>query len=276
MNYNKLSQVIRQRGSFLCVGLDPVLSKLPQHVQQFDAPIYTFNRSIIDATAPHCVAFKPNIAFYERYGIPGLQQLQQTIGYIKSNYPEHLVILDAKRADIGNTSEQYAVSSFDVYHADAVTVNPYMGRDSVQPFIDASVKGKWTVILALTSNSGAADFQLTDSHASGGACELYRRVLEVSREWGTCENTMYVIGATNSEQFKTIRQIVPRHFLLIPGIGAQGGDLDTVCKATIIPEHTGILVNASRSIIYASSGEDYAEKAGIEAKRMADEMRKYL
>lgn len=263
MTYAELSSFIKKQQSFLCVGLDTDINKVPNHLKQEENPCLVFNKAIIDATAPYCVAFKPNTAFYEAMGVKGWQTLFDTITYIKTNYPHHLVIADAKRGDIGNTSGMYADAFFNQMNADAVTVAPYMGSDSVKPFL--SVKNKWTIVLGLTSNEGAADFQMK------GNPELYKQVIKEVSQWGSKENTMFVIGATKADMLKEIRTIIPEHFLLVPGVGAQGGSLQDVA-AHGMNEHCGLLVNASRSIIYAGSGSDYALYAASEAMNIQQEM----
>jgi orotidine-5'-phosphate decarboxylase len=234
-----------------------------------DNPIYEFNKQIIDATADYCVAFKPNTAFYEAYGLNGLNSLDKTIHYIKTNYPDHLVIADAKRGDIGNTSAMYARAFFKRFKADAITVAPYMGRDSIKPFLD--FENKWTIVLGLTSNEGASDFQqlLVDGQP------LYKHVIKACASWGTPENMMFVVGATKAEQLGEIRQLVPDHFLLVPGVGAQGGDLKAVCEQGLNKD-IGLLINSSRAILYASSGADFAKRAGEEAAKVAAEMSIYF
>ena len=265
MNRASLIEEIRKKGSFLCVGLDPDIEKIPKFLDEEEDPIYEFNKQIIEATAPYCVAFKPNLAFYEGYGMSGLHSLDNTIRYIKANYPRHLVIADAKRGDIGNTSAMYARAFFKRFGADAVTVTPYMGADSVKPFL--AFQDKWTIVLALTSNEGANDFQLGEI----GGRPLYRHVIEKCMQWGTKENLMFVVGATQPKMLAEIRQMAPEHFFLVPGVGAQGGDLEQVCRAALTKD-VGLLVNASRSILYASNGTDFAEKAGAEARRLAEQM----
>lgn len=265
MNRDALIQQIKSKKSFLCVGLDPDMDKLPKHLVDEDDPIYEFNKAIIDATAPYCVSFKPNNAFFEAYGLSGLTSLERTLKYIKANYPEHFLIADAKRGDIGNTSAMYAKAFFKRLNADAITVAPYMGSDSVKPFL--TFKDKWAIVLGLTSNEGSADFQQQQINGR----ELYLKVIETCAQWGTDENMMFVVGATKANLFEGIRKIIPSHFLLVPGVGAQGGSLQDVCKYGLTKD-IGLLINASRSIIYASSGEDFAVKAAEEAKKMADEM----
>lgn len=270
MNRQALIDQIRSKGTFLCVGLDPDLDKLPKYLQQADDAIFAFNREIIDATADYCVSFKPNAAFYEAYGISGLQSLDKTIKYIRQNYPDHLVIADAKRGDIGNTSAMYARAFLKRLHADAITVAPYMGRDSVEPFLQ--FEGKWAVVLALTSNAGSADFQ--DLRLENGMT-LYQQVLKTTSAWGNAGNMMYVVGATKAEMLKDVRAIVPDHFLLVPGVGAQGGSLADVCRYGLNSD-VGLLINASRSILYASDGRDFAQAAEKEARAMQQEMLSYL
>lgn len=270
MTREALIQQIRSKKSFLCVGLDPDTEKLPKHLlDEEENPIYEFNKKIIDATAEYCVAFKPNSAFYEGYGLNGFTSLEKTIRYIKTNYPDHFVIDDAKRGDIGNTSAMYARGVFKRFNADAITVAPYMGSDSVKPFLQ--FENKWTIILGLTSNEGASDFQQLKVNGR----DLYLHVIEAAARWGNSANTMFVVGATKANMFEEVRKLVPDHFLLVPGVGAQGGDLDEVCKYGLNKD-IGLLVNSSRNIIYAGQGEDFAEKAAAEAKKVADQMKKYF
>lgn len=264
--YELISQ-IRAKKTFLCVGLDPDTEKIPKFLlDEEEDPIYEFNKKIIDATAAYCVAYKPNNAFYEAYGVSGIVSLEKTIRYIKTNYPEHFVIADAKRGDIGNTSAMYAKAFFKRLNADAITVAPYMGSDSVKPFLQ--FENKWAIVLGLTSNEGSADFQQLKVDDQ----ELYLHVIKQCAEWGTENNMMFVIGATKAETLMRIRKIIPNHFLLVPGVGAQGGSLEEVCRFGMTKE-IGLLVNASRSIIYASADEDFGAKAGEEAKKLADEMK---
>ncbi|MES2762185.1 MAG: orotidine-5'-phosphate decarboxylase [Bacteroidota bacterium] len=270
MTRAELIKEIKTKKTFLCVGLDPDVDKLPKFLLEFDDPIFEFNRRIIDATADYCVSYKPNTAFYEAYGISGLTSLERTIKYIKQFYPNHFLIADAKRGDIGNTSSMYAKAFFKRLKADAITVAPYMGSDSVKPFLE--FEGKWAIVLALTSNEGAKDFQLDE----GKTEQLYKHVLKTSSKWGTTENMMYVIGATKADMFDEVRQIVPNHFLLVPGVGAQGGSLADVCKHGLIKNDIGLLINSSRAIIYASNNEDFAEAAAKEAKKISDEMKTYF
>jgi orotidine-5'-phosphate decarboxylase len=256
---------IRLKRSFLCTGLDPDIDKIPKHLLEEEDPIYEFNKMIIDSTADHCVAYKPNSAFYEAYGLSGIASLEKTIRYIHANYPEHFVIADAKRGDIGHTSGMYAKAFFKRMGAHAVTVNPYMGRDSVQPFLD--FPDKWAVVLTLTSNEGSSDFEQKKIDGR----ELYLHVIDACKKWGTPENMMFVVGATKTEMIAGIRKLVPDHFFLVPGVGAQGGSLQEVCRHGMNKD-VGLLVNASRSILYASDGKDFAEKAGLESKKLAGEM----
>ncbi len=271
MNSNFLLEQIRHKRSFLCVGLDTDIKKIPEHLADTSDPVFTFNRKIIDATAGSAVAFKPNLAFYESLGAEGWKSLEKTVAYIKEKYPEIFLIADAKRGDIGNTSSLYARAFFEKSGFDAVTVAPYMGEDSVKPFM--SYPGKWVIILALTSNKGAADFQYLQEKNTGS--QLFETVLKTSQKWGTTENTMYVVGATKAEKLKEIREIVPNHFLLVPGVGAQGGSLQEVARNGMNSK-CGLLVNSSRGIIYASNGEDFAVKAGEAAKEVQQEMEQLL
>ncbi|MBS1634279.1 MAG: orotidine-5'-phosphate decarboxylase [Bacteroidetes bacterium] len=270
MTRKELIDQIRSKKSFLCVGLDPDADKLPKHLLSEDDAIFEFNKQIIDATADHCVAYKPNSAFYEAYGISGLHSLDKTLKYIKQNYPEHFIIADAKRGDIGNTASMYARAFFKRLHADAITVAPYMGRDSVEPFLQFD--GKWAIVLGLTSNAGASDLQL---HELAGGAKVYEHVLRTTSSWGTPDNMMYVIGATKADMFKDVRNIIPDHFILVPGVGAQGGNLADVCRYGL-NEDIGLLVNASRSILYASGGTDFAVDAAKEAAKLHDEMKAYV
>jgi orotidine-5'-phosphate decarboxylase len=270
MTRQELIQQIREKQSFLCVGLDTDLKKIPQHLLANEDPIFAFNKAIIDATAPYCVAYKPNLAFYEAFGVKGIISFEKTIKYLKANYPHHFIIADAKRGDIGNTSAMYARTFFDEYDVDSLTVAPYMGEDSVMPFL--GYEGKWVILLALTSNKGSHDFQLTED--SNGE-RLFEKVLKTSQQWGNEDNMMYVVGATQGKMFEDIRRIVPNHFLLVPGVGAQGGSLQEVCKYGMTKD-CGLLVNSSRGIIYASSGEDFAEVASAKAKELQKEMEKEL
>lgn len=274
MNKQQIIDNIARKGSFLCVGLDTDLKKMPQHIIANSATtaeaIFTFNKAIIDATAPYCVAYKPNLAFYECFGIEGWQAFEQTVQYIKQNYPDQFIIADAKRGDIGNTSAMYARTFFEGTQVDALTIAPYMGEDSVTPFL--TYPGKWAVLLALTSNKGSHDFQLT---ADTEGERLFERVLRVSQQWGTDEQMMYVVGATQGKLFEDIRRIAPRHFLLVPGVGAQGGSLEEVCRYGMTPR-CELLVNSSRGIIYSDSTEDFAKVAGEKARELQEQMQKLL
>ncbi len=258
---------IRHKKSFLCVGLDTEWSKIPAHLLETEDPIFEFNKAIIDATRDLCVAYKPNLAFYEAHGPQGWHSLQKTIAYIGE---EHFTIADAKRGDIGNTSRLYAQTFFKTYSFDSVTVAPYMGSDSVQPFLD--FPNKWVILLALTSNEGSSDFQLG---LQDQAMPLYEKVMRKAMSWGTPENLMFVVGATHPGKFADIRRIAPDHFLLVPGVGTQGGDLEALCKFGL-NEDIGLLVNSSRGIIYASSGLDFAEKARAAAMEIQQQMALFI
>lgn len=266
MTRKELTNQIFAKKSFLCVGLDPDLKKLPAHLLDKEDPIYEFNKAIIDATADYCVSYKPNLAFYEAYGVKGLISFEKTVKYLQENYPNHFIIADAKRGDIGNTSKMYAKTFFGEYDVDALTVAPYMGEDSVTPFLDG-YENKWVILLALTSNKGSQDFQFMND----GEERLFEKVIKTSQKWGNDENLMFVVGATQGRMFEDIRKVAPNSFLLVPGVGAQGGSLEEVCKYGWI-EDCGLLVNSSRGIIYASNGEDFAEKAGEAAKKVAEQM----
>ena len=266
MNRQELIQQIKEKQSFLCVGLDTDLKKIPQHLLKEEDPIFEFNKAIIDATAPYCVAYKPNLAFYEAFGVKGMISFEKTIKYLKENYTQHFIIADAKRGDIGNTSAMYARTFFEEYNIDSLTVAPYMAEDSVTPFL--GYEGHWVILLALTSNKGSYDFQLTED--TGGE-RLFEKVLRKSMQWGNEENMMYVVGATQGRMFEDIRRIVPDHFLLVPGVGAQGGSLQEVCRYGMNKD-CGLLVNSSRGIIYASQGENFAEVAGSKAHELQKEM----
>ena len=266
MNRQQLIHQIFTKKTFLCVGLDTDISKIPEHLKNETDPIFAFNKAIIDATAPYCVAYKPNLAFYESYGLKGIMAFEKTIQYLKDHYPTHFIIADAKRGDIGNTSKMYARTFFEEYDLDSVTVAPYMGEDSVKPFLEYN--GKWVILLALTSNKGSHDFQLTEDKSGE---RLFEKVLKKSQEWGTPENLMYVVGATQGRMFEDIRRIAPEHFLLVPGVGAQGGSLQEVCKYGMTKD-CGLLVNSSRGIIYAGKGTDFAEAAARKAREMREEM----
>jgi orotidine-5'-phosphate decarboxylase len=265
MTTKELSAQIHYKKSFLCIGLDVDLKKIPQHLLSLEDPVFEFNKAIIDATHDIAVAYKPNTAFYEAYGIKGWQSLQKTIDYLNNNYPEIFTIADAKRGDIGNTSGMYAKAFFEDLNFDSVTVAPYMGKDSVEPFLE--YENKQTILLALTSNEGAFDFQIQKTDEN----ELYKQVLKTSKTWKNTQNLMYVVGATKPEFFREVRKIVPDSFLLVPGVGAQGGDLFEVCKYGM-NEDIGLLVNSSRGIIYASNEKDFAEKAREEALKLQNDM----
>jgi len=271
MKLTELEDHIRSKGSCLCVGLDSDPAKLPAHLkEESDDPVFEFNKQIIDATHKHCVAYKPNTAFYEATGSAGWISLEKTFAYLKKNYPNHFTIADAKRGDIGNTCHQYARAFFVNMDVDAVTVAPYMGRDSVQPFLE--YEGKYVILLALTSNAGAFDFQtlqLTNDE------RLYENVISTSLAWPGSERLMFVTGATKAEYLGHIRQIAKENFFLVPGVGAQGGDLAEVMK-NAMNDHVGLLINSSREIIFASSGKDFAEKAGAKAKEIAAQMAVFI
>ncbi len=260
-----LVEQIRKKESFLCVGLDTDLDKIPAHLLEEEDPIFAFNKAIIDATHHLCVAYKPNMAFYEAYGIKGWRALEKTIAYLNTHYPEQFTIADAKRGDIGNTATRYAKAFFEDLGFDSVTIAPYMGKDSVEPFLE--FKEKHTILLALTSNKGAFDFQTKMVNGQ----ELYKEVLETSKSYVNSENLMYVVGATKAEYLKEIRTIIPNSFLLVPGVGAQGGSLDEVCKYGMTDD-IGLLVNSSRGIIYASNGKDFAEAAAKKAEELQTQM----
>lgn len=266
MNRQELIDVIKTRKSFLCVGLDTDIQKIPSHLLQEEDPVFAFNKAIINATAPYSIAYKPNLAFYECRGIEGWVSFEKTIAYLKQNYPHHFIIADAKRGDIGNTSKMYAQTFFGELDIHSVTVAPYMGEDSVTPFLE--YPGKWVIVLALTSNKGSHDFQLT---ADAEGERLFEKVLRRSQTWGSDENMMYVVGATQGKMFEDIRKVVPRHFLLVPGVGAQGGSLADVCRYGMT-EECGLIVNSSRAIIYADKTERFAEAAAEEAAKVQAEM----
>lgn len=270
MNKQQLIENIRRKQSFLCVGLDTDIKKIPQHLLQEEDPIFAFNQAIIEATAPYCVAYKPNMAFYESLGVQGIMAFEKTVKYLRELHPDQFIIADAKRGDIGNTSEMYARSFFDHIKVDAVTVAPYMGEDSVKPFL--LYPEAWVILLALTSNKGSHDFQLTED-AQGE--RLFEKVLRKSQEWATDEQMMYVVGATQGSMFLDIRRHAPHHFLLVPGVGAQGGSLAEVAKYGMNDE-CGLLVNSSRAIIYADKSERFAQAAGEAAKAVQEEMAGYL
>lgn len=270
MERKQLIEQIFTKKSFLCVGLDTDLNKIPKFLLNEEDPIFSFNKAIIDRTAPYCVAYKPNLAFYECYGLKGMEAFEKTITYLKEKYPNHFIIADAKRGDIGNTSKMYAQTFFKEYNVDALTIAPYMGEDSVKPFLE--YEGKWVILLALTSNKGSHDFQLFEDK---DGVRLFERVLSKAQEWGTTENLMFVVGATQGSLFADIRKLAPDSFLLVPGVGAQGGSLQEVCKYGMNKD-CGLLVNSSRGIIYASSEANFAEIAGEKAKELQQEMEKEL
>ncbi|HEY3390305.1 MAG TPA: orotidine-5'-phosphate decarboxylase [Prolixibacteraceae bacterium] len=267
MNNKQLFENIRKKGSFLCVGLDTDIKKIPAFLLDTTDPMFAFNKEIIDATAQYTVAYKPNLAFYESEGLEGWRSLEKTVHYIRENYPDIFLIADAKRGDIGNTSSMYARAFFEKLKFDAITVAPYMGEDSVKPFL--AYEGKRVVLLALTSNKGASDFQYIADPNTGD--RLFEKVIKISLNWGNADNMMYVVGATKAEEFADIRKIIPGHFLLVPGVGAQGGSLQEVARYGL-NNQCGLLVNSSRAIIYASNDLDFAEKAGESAKETRDEM----
>lgn len=267
MNRQQLFEQIQKKRSFLCVGLDTDIKKIPEHLMETSDPVFSFNKEIIDATVEFSVAYKPNLAFYESLGSKGWASLEKTVSYLKSKYPNTFIIADAKRGDIGNTSNLYARAFFEKLNFDAVTVAPYMGEDSVKPFM--TYNNKWVILLALTSNKGASDFQFLKDEKSGDL--LFESVLKASQKWGTVENMMYVVGATKAEKLKEIRQIIPDHFLLVPGVGAQGGSLQEVAQNGFNGQ-CGLLVNSSRGIIYASSDSDFADKARTAAHEVQQEM----
>ena len=270
MNKQQLIDNIRAKHSFLCVGLDTDLKKVPAHLLNEEDPIFAFNKAIVDATAPYCVASKPNLAFYECYGLKGWAALEKTVKYIKENYPDQFIIADAKRGDIGNTSSMYARSLFGEMDFDSITVAPYMGEDSVTPFLQ--YEGKWVILLALTSNKGSHDFQLT-TDAQGE--RLFEKVLRTSQQWADDKQMMYVVGATQGSLFADIRKVAPKHFLLVPGVGAQGGSLQDVCKYGMTDE-CGLLVNSSRGIIFADNTENFAAVAGEKAHELQQQMQEEL
>lgn len=266
MTRQQLIEHIFTKKTFLCVGLDTDIKKIPQHLLGNDDPIFDFNKAIIDATAKYCIAYKPNLAFYECMGTKGLSAFERTVEYLKETYPDHLIIADAKRGDIGNTSAMYARTFFDGYDIDALTVAPYMGEDSVTPFLE--YENKWVILLALTSNKGSHDFQLTTDQDGE---RLFEKVIRKSQAWGTPDNMMYVVGATQGKMFQDIRMLAPDHFLLVPGVGAQGGSLQEVCKYGMTDD-CGLIVNSSRGIIYASGDTDFAQVAAIKAMELQREM----
>ena len=270
MNKQQLTDNIKRKKTFLCVGLDTDLKKIPEHLLREEDPIFAFNRAIIDATADYCIAYKPNLAFYESAGLKGWEAFEKTVRYIRENYPDQFIIADAKRGDIGNTSAMYARTFFEELDVDAVTVAPYMGEDSVTPFL--GYEGKWVILLALTSNKGSHDFQLIKDEQGE---MLFQKVLRTSRHWSDDSNMMYVVGATQGKMFTEIRKIVPDHFLLVPGIGAQGGSLSEVCIYGI-NRSCGLIVNSSRAIIYADKTVNFAQTAREEAHKVQIEMEQEL
>ncbi|MBQ8969357.1 MAG: orotidine-5'-phosphate decarboxylase [Bacteroidaceae bacterium] len=281
MTRQELVENIRRKRSFLCVGLDTDIKKIPEHLLKEDDPIFAFNKAIVDATAKYCIAYKPNLAFYEAHGVKGIVAFEKTVRYIREQYPDQFIIADAKRGDIGNTSKMYAQTFFGEYDVDALTVAPYMGEDSVTPFLSLSPtlsqgegepRQHWVILLALTSNKGSFDFQLTEDKDGE---RLFEKVIRKSQKWSNEENMMYVVGATRGEMFKDIRRVAPRHFLLVPGIGAQGGSLEEVCRYGMT-EDCGLIVNSSRAIIYASNGEDFADVAAEKAKEVQEQMAKEI
>jgi orotidine-5'-phosphate decarboxylase len=269
MTRNELFEQIRRKRSYLCVGLDTDINKIPRFLLDTTDPVFAFNKQIIDATHDLCVAYKPNLAFYECLGVNGWNSLEKTVNYIRYNYPDLFIIADAKRGDIGNTSGMYAKAFFDAMEFDAVTVAPYMGEDSVTPFL--TYVDKWVILLALTSNKGAFDFQLMTENGE----KLYEKVINTSAKWGSAENMMYVVGATKADMIADIRKMIPDHFMLVPGVGAQGGSLREV-SANGMNAQCGLLVNSSRQIIYASEGDDFAVKARVAAKEVQAEMEQLL
>lgn len=270
MTYNELYQEILLKKSYLCVGLDTDINKIPPYLLALEDPIFEFNKQIIESTAEYCVAYKPNIAFYESLGIKGWISLEKTISFLNTHYPKHFTIADAKRGDIGNTSYMYAKAFFEEFSFDSITISPYMGKDSITPFLE--YKNKWAIVLALTSNEGSKDFEeISDTNGQ----KLYENVLKTTQNWANHEQMMYVTGATKAIEFKNIRKIVPKHFLLVPGVGAQGGNLEEVSKYGM-NNHVGLLVNSSRAIIYASNSTDFAIKAGVESQKVQKEMEIYL
>lgn len=270
MTRKELIDNIKKKRSFLCVGLDTDINRIPTHLLEEEDPIYAFNKAIIDATAPYCVAFKPNMAFYENSGITGIWALEKSVEYIRTKYPDQFIILDAKRGDIGNTSEMYANAAFNQIKASAITVAPYMGEDSVKPFLKH--EGKWVILLALTSNKGSLDFQMLEDK---DGLRLFEKVIVKSQEWASEDQLMYVVGATRGSLLSDIRKYAPNHFLLVPGVGAQGGSLAEVVEFGMNKD-CGLLVNSSRNIIYADNTEDFAIAAANEAKKTQQEMDVYL
>ena len=269
MTKDKLVDQIKKKQSFLCVGLDIDLNKIPEHLKGNEDPIFSFAKSIIDATHQYAVAYKPNLAFFESYGVQGWEAFQKVMEYLNSNFPDHFTIADAKRGDIGNTASRYAKAFFETYNTDSVTVAPYMGKDAVEPFL--KFEGKHAILLALTSNPGASDFQFTKENNE----VLFQKVLRTSLTWTNADRLMYVVGATKAEALASIRKIVPDSFLLVPGVGAQGGNLAEVSRAGMNSQ-CGLLVNSSRGILYCSQETDFAEAAAREASRLQEEMAIYL
>ena len=270
MDKQQLFDNIKRKKSFLCVGLDTDIKKIPDHLLDEADPVFAFNKAIIDATADLCIAYKPNLAFYESMGLKGWKAFEKTVAYIKQHYPDQFIIADAKRGDIGNTSAMYARTFFEELDIDAVTVAPYMGEDSVTPFL--GYPGKWVILLALTSNKGSHDFQLTRDENGE---MLYEKVLRRSQQWAADDRMMYVVGATQGQAFENIRRIVPQHFLLVPGVGAQGGSLEEVCRYGMTPQ-CGLIVNSSRGIIYAGQGKDFADAARRAAQEVQQQMARLL
>lgn len=266
MTREQLIQQIFAKKSFLCVGLDTDAKKIPVCLLDLHDPIFEFNKAIVDATAPYCVAYKPNLAFYEAHGIHGMKAFQKTVEYIREQHPHHFIIADAKRGDIGNTSKMYARTFFEEYDVDALTIAPYMGEDSVTPFLEYDCK--WVIMLALTSNKGSLDFQLMQDENGE---RLFEKVMRKGQEWGTPQNMMFVVGATRGEMFRDVRRVAPDHFLLVPGVGAQGGSLEEVCRYGMTKD-CGLLVNSSRGIIYASNDDHFAEIAGNKAREIQQQM----
>lgn len=270
MTRKELFENIKRKRSFLCVGLDTDIKKIPPHLLEEEEPIFAFNKAIIDATAQYCVAYKPNLAFYESLGVEGWIAFEKTVKYIQTNYPDMFIIADAKRGDIGNTSEMYARSFFEHLNIDSVTVAPYMGEDSVKPFL--GYDGKWVILLALTSNKGSHDFQMI---ADTEGEQLFEKVMRTAQTWATPDEMMFVVGATQGERFVDVRKVAPKSFLLVPGVGAQGGSLQDVCKYGMIDD-CGLLVNSSRGVIYVSKEKDFAEAAGKAAESVQKEMEAIL
>ena len=270
MNKQQLFENIKKKQSFLCVGLDTDIKKIPQHLLSEEDPIFAFNKAIIDATADYCVAYKPNLAFYESLGVKGMLSFEKTVAYLRENYPDQFIIADAKRGDIGNTSEMYARSFFEHLDIDSVTVAPYMGEDSVKPFLN--YPGHWVIVLGLTSNKGSQDFQFTTDNNGE---RLFEKVLRVTQNWATDDQLMFVVGATQGKLFTDVRRIAPDHFLLVPGVGAQGGSLQEVARYGM-NDRCGLLVNSSRGIIYADKSESFADAARREAEKIQQEMETLL